>query len=146
MTYLQQVLDGVCQVILWLQKTQDLIIIITDTSTPTMELIQTQLYPVHNFTPFFSKIHFNILHPSDIWSLSLRVLSQNSLWKLHCLSISSPLGPEVSDELNNSMGQNLSSEAYSSSASQEIPHIFVETEGSLLWMQKPIICLYPKPD
>jgi hypothetical protein len=100
-------------------------------------------------SPYFHtlfKIHFNTLHSSYIWSLSLRVPSQNSVSKVHCLSISSPSGPEVSDELNNSIGQNPSSEAYSSSASQEIPHIFIETKGSLLCTQKPIICPYPKPD
>jgi len=79
MTYLQQVLDGVCRVILRLQRTQDLIVIITYPPTPTMDLIQSQLYPVHTFTLYFSMIYFNILHPAYTWSLSLRVPSQNSV-------------------------------------------------------------------
>jgi len=78
-----------------LQRTQDLIIIFTDTPTPTTDLIQRQLYPVHTFTPYFPKIHFNILNPSYTWSLSWRVPSQNSVSEQHCLSTSSPLGSRV---------------------------------------------------
>jgi len=39
-----------------------------------------------------------------------------------------------------------SSEANSHLFSQEIPHLFMEPEGSLRYSQEPATCPYPEPD
>jgi hypothetical protein len=47
-------------------------------------------------------------------------------------------------KLINSMGQNISCKANWSSASQEIPRIFMEPEGSLPHPQQSATCPYPE--